>query len=207
MASKGQEFEEEIERAKTDTEYLKTLIGYADPVQKKMVLRETAIQVLMSLAEDDPKYIQVYLDDFYDYLSSKNAFSKFVSLYCICGLVLADLEPQFDSRITKYLSMLHDCSGMIPSHCALNCGKIAAAKTKFEPAITEAFLGIIDSDHTENRQNLVIAYVINAFSEFAEQSERLDEITAFVWGQMENASPKAREASKNYMAKFQGNLD
>ena len=204
MELKRQEFINEIEQAKSDAVFLASLVELVNPKRKKMAAREMASQVLMILAEDEPQLIQPYTDEFYTYFSGKNSFSKLVSLYCIVGLVLADLEIQFKSRIEKYLSMLSDDSVMIASHCALNCGKIAAAKPVYEPAITEAFLAITQSNHKESRMDLVIAYVINAFSKFADQSERLDEINAFVWGQMENASPKAREVSKNYVEKFQG---
>ena len=204
MELKRQVYVEEINQAKINTEFLASLMELVNPKRKKMETREMASQVLMVLAEDDPHLLQPFADDFYSFFFGKNSFSKLVSLYCIAGLVLANLEPQFEKRIEQYVSMLNDASVMIASHCAINCGRIAAEKHVFEPVITEAFLAVTQSDHKESRMDLVIAYVINAFSKFANQSARVDEINAFVWRQMENASPKAREASNNYIAKFQG---
>jgi hypothetical protein len=203
MELKRQEYANEIELAKSDDAFLAELIENVNPKRQKKELREMSSQVLMVLAEDAPDRIQPFINDFYIFLDGKNSFSKMVSIYCIAGLVLADMEPAFPSNIFKYLAMLNDDSVMIASHCALNCGKIAAAKRVFESAITQAFLSIQESNHQESRMDLAIAYVINAFAEFANHSARLDEINAFVWGQMENASPKAREAAKSYMEKFQ----
>ena len=204
MELKRQEYAQEIEQAKMDDAFLKSLVENVNPKRQKKELREMSSQVLMVLAEDVPGLIAPHTEELYGFLEEKNSFSKLVSIYCIAGLVLAECEPKFDSNIFRYIAMLKDDSVMIACHCALNCGKIASEIPAYEPAITEAFLRITNSNHKESRMDLVIAYVINAFAEFADQSARLDEINAFVWGQIENASPKAREASKNYFAKFQG---
>jgi hypothetical protein len=124
-----------------------------------------------------------------------------VSLYCITGLVAGGLEPNFPIRITQFLAMLEDESVMIASHCALNSGRIARKYTSYEPEITEKFLGVNKIQHKQ--KDLILAYVIDAFEGFAEHSKRFDEITAFVWQQLENRSPKARDAAQHYLQRFE----
>ena len=201
MELKREQFAVEIERAKADPAFVVEMVKAVHPTRQVREQREMASQVLMVLAEDTPQLITPYLSDFYSFLMDKNAFSKMVSVYCICGLVLAGLEPQFSEGIEKFLAMLEDDSVMIASHCALNAGKIAKKISTYEPEITASFLKVTELPHKQ--KDLITAYVIEAFEGFAEHSKRMDEINAFVWQQLENHSPKARDAAQHYLQRFE----
>jgi hypothetical protein len=202
MELKREQYAAEISRAKTDDDFVASLVEAVHPKKQVREIREMASQVLQVLAEDDPTRIAPYMELFYTYLKDKNAFSKMVCLYCIAGLVQKGLEPQFTTRLPQYMAMLDDESVMIASHCALNAGKIAASYPQYEPQITESFLAIGESKHNQSRKDLVTAYILEAFIGFAEKTARFTDITAFAWKHMENQSPKAREMAKAYLANY-----
>ncbi|MBI9051064.1 MAG: hypothetical protein JEZ00_16705 [Anaerolineaceae bacterium] len=203
MELKREIYKSEVQRAKTDTAFVGELVDAVHPKRQKRELREMASQTLMILAEDAPACIQPYDEVFFEYLAGKNGFSKMTSLYCITGLLLAKKIPDFSERIHEYLNMLDDDSVMVASHCALNAGKIAAVFKGFEPEITKRFLKIYESRQNKDRKDLVVAYIVEAFELFAAQSENFNEINAFVWQQMENDSPKARQAAQHYLTHFE----
>jgi len=198
MELKRSEYMNEINQAKLDAAFVAELVQAVHPKRQVREKREMTSQVLMVLAEEAPDRIVPFIKDFYQSLADKNAFSKMVSLYCITGLVLAEREPQFSDRIDQFLAMLEDDSVMIASHCALNAGRIAKKYPVYEPNITARFLNVKDLPHKQ--KGLITAYVIEAFEGFAKKSVRLDEINAFVWQQLENQSPKARQAAQNFLA-------
>jgi hypothetical protein len=198
MELKREDYAVEVKRAKVEKDFVSELVQMVHPTRQTRETREMASQVLMILAKDNPHFLIDHADTFYDYLHQKNAFSKMVSLYCITGLVVEGLEPKFPVRITQFLAMLQDESVMIASHCALNAGKIARKYMSYEPQVSASFLMTNEIQHKQ--KDLILAYVIEAFEGFAEHSMRIDEINAFVWQQLENRSPKARQAAKHYLS-------
>lgn len=203
MELKRDQYANEITRALVDDDFLASLVEGVHPKRQERETREMASQVLQVIAEDQPARLMPYRDTFYAYLQGSNAFSKMVCVYCIAGLALAGLEDQFDQNIALYMSMMDDDSVMIASHCALNAGKIAVRFPSYEPAITDKFLQIESSHHKQGRKALIIAYILEAFEGYAEHSTRFDEITAFVWRQLESSSPKAREAAAHFLSRFE----
>lgn len=87
---------------------------------------------------------------------------------------------------------------MIASHCALNLGRIARKYTSYETKITVKILEVNKIQHKQ--KDMILAYVIEAFEGFAEYSNQINEINAFVRQQLENHSPKARQAAQHYLS-------
>ena len=203
MDLKREHYIAEISQAMDDDDFLASLIEGIHPKRQARETREMASQVLQILAQDAPARLFPYRDTFYEYLESKNAFSKMVCVYCIAGLVLAGIEDTFTQHIGQYMAMLEDPSVMIASHCALNAGMIAKLYPEYEPFITDKFLQIENSQHTESRKALITAYIIEAFETYAKSSAQWDSINAFIWQQMESPSPKAREAAMHYLSHFE----
>ncbi len=188
------------ERARQD------LLDGISPKTQKSVIRESSSKAVLYLSEQYPDALLPHWAYFVRLLKSDNGFSKYVAVHVIANLVSAGDEGRFEKSFNVFYKLLDDESVMVASHVAGVTGKIARAKPKLQPKITQRLLSIAQTHFPAERQALIISYAIPSLDEyFADAPARdQDRILAFVRQQIDCASPKTRKLARDFLKKWAG---
>jgi hypothetical protein len=81
-------------------------------------------------------------------------------------------------------------------------GRIVKAKPGLEKAITDKLLSIDKTHHKPGRKELIKTGVIEAFSDYFEESSDKEKITNFVKQQLNSESSKTRKTAKIFVTKW-----
>ncbi len=192
------------ELAIQDEKILQALLQGITPEAQKANVRENSSKVLIFLAENQPEVLLPYWTNFIKLLKSENGFSKYVAIHVITLLVQIDKKGLFEKVFDVYYGLLDDESVMVASHLAGTSGKIAKAKPALQPKITQCLLAVDKTHFNASRQALIKSYIIEAFSEYFEESEDKAMMIAFVKQQVDCESPKTRRAAKVFLQKWEG---
>ncbi len=187
------------ERARQD------LLDGISPKTQKSVIRESSSKAVLYLSEQHPDVLLPHWAYFVRLLKSDNGFSKYVAVHVIANLVSAGDEGRFEKSFNVFFRLLDDESVMVASHVAGVTGKIACAKPRLQPKITQRLLSITQTHFPAERQALIISYAIPSLDEyFADAPVRdQDRILAFVRQQIDCASPKTRKLAKDFLKKWE----
>jgi len=197
LENKNAKSEAVAEMALKDEKVLQELLNGV--LSKKDVVRQNSFQALNFLSEKHPEMLCGKWDFFLDLIQRGNAFHKYMAIYIIANLTKADPENKFEKIFDAYYGLLGDKSVIPPVHVAVNSGKIALAKPKLQPEITNKLLAI---DATVQRhKDLVKASAIEAFEVYFEKSRDQARIIEFVKAQLNCESPKTREKAKAFLEK------
>lgn len=179
------------------SELLENILG------KKEILRFNSFKVLLLISEEHPKVLYPRWDFFAQFLSSDNAYYKYIGIYIIANLTRVDTKDKFEKMFNKYYNLLDDPRIAPPSHVALNSGKITRAKPKLQNKITKRLLSIDETHHEPERKDLIKGYVIEGFSEYFGEAKKRKEIIEFVKKQLNSTSPKTRKVAKEFLKRWQ----
>lgn len=169
-------------------------------LSKKDTVRQNSFQALNLLSEKYPERLYGKWDFFADLIVKGNSFHKYIAIYVIANLTAADAENKFEKLFDAYYGLLSDESIIPAAHAALSSGKIALAKPKLQPEITNRLL---DIDNVVRRhKDLVKASAIEAFDAYFEKNKDKTRIMEFVKAQLNCESPKTRKRAKEFLKKW-----
>lgn len=188
-----------INGIEVDDNLIMELIDGISPDRKKMKHRELCSKTLQYISEKYPEMLYDKWNIFVNLLESDNAFSKLPVVYILANLAKIDKEKKFEKAFNTYFGLLNDKSVAISSHVAANSVKIINAKPNLEGQITASLLDIDKTNHTPDHKALIKSYIIEAFSEYFENSTRKDEIIGFIMNQLDSISPKTRKVAKQFL--------
>ena len=197
LSKKSINVEAVAKRALKDEKVLSELLQGI--LSKKQTIRYNCFKVLLLINEEHPEVLYPKWDFFEDLLNSDNTYLKFPAIYIIANLTRADKENRFEKIFDKYYHLLDDKSVIPAAHLAGNSGKIAKAKPKLQPKITNRLLSIDETHHDIQRKDLIKGYAIESFGEYFEQAKNKKEIIEFVNKQLESQSPRTRKIAKKFL--------
>ena len=123
------------------------------------------------------------------------------SVELIANLAKVDKDNKFDEIFTKYYGMLGDKGTILTAYVAVNSGKIARAKPHLREKITDLLLDI-DRVYRGKQVELIKGSIVEAFSEYFEESENKERIKEFVGSQLYSGSPKSKKLAKAFLEKW-----
>jgi hypothetical protein len=173
-------------------------------LSKEETFRHNCFKVLLPVAEYDPALLYPHWDSFVTMLRSANSYHRMIAVTFIARLVSADTERRFDHIYDAYFAHLDDESVIVARYVAQNARWIARARPEWLGEITTRLLEIVHTYHNAARRDLLAADVIAFCSEFLELAPDQPRIRAFVEGQAESKSPKARQAARDFMKRYSG---
>jgi hypothetical protein len=169
-------------------------------LSQKDKVRQNSFQALNFLSEKYPETLYVKWDFFTNLICRGNAFHKYIAIYIIANLTAADTENKFEKLFDAYYGLLGDESVISAAHVAVNSGKIALAKPKLQPEITNRLLDI--DNVVQRHKDLVKASAIDAFNAYFDKSSDKARIMEFVKAQLICESPKTRKRAKEFLKKW-----
>lgn len=168
-------------------------------VAKNDVYRYNCFQVLLRLSEQQPPILYPAWDRLVQLLESDNAYHRSCAVNLLANLVSADPDDRLTSIFESYAGLLDDDKVMVARYLARNMGKIALARPDLQADIVDRLLAIDQTQHTQERKDLIKADIIASFEEFYEQTQDKARIRAFVETQLGCSSPKTRQAAKRFL--------
>ena len=191
---------EEIANAAIDNEnLLNDLLDGISPKNKNHEIRFACHKSLMELIEIKPDLLYKHWDLFADLLKSNNAFHILNAVYIITSLIAFDDENRFEEIYDDYFSQLYNPKVSVAAHVAKNSALIVKYNPEIEPSITTLLLNYQDNADKFKHGELVKAYIIEAFSDYYNTSNKKDEILQFVKLQINSESPKTRKAANDFI--------
>ena len=170
-------------------------------LSKKDEIRSNSFKILMRVSEEQPKVLYPKWDYLADLLDSDNHYQRFISINILANLAAVDIKNKFEKIFDKYFSNIGGYRTMVAGQAALNSGKIAKVKPNLQTNITNRLLNI-DKTHRGKQIDLIKAYVIEAFSEYFEESSDKKKILDFVKAQLESKSPKTKKLANEFLKKW-----
>jgi len=170
-------------------------------LSKKDEIRSNSFKILMRVSEEQPKVLYPKWDYLADLLDSDNHYQRFISINILANLAAVDIKNKFEKIFDKYFSNIGGYRTMVAGQAALNSGKIAKVKPNLQTKITNRLLNI-DKTHRGKQIDLIKAYVIEAFSEYFEESSDKKKILDFVKAQLESKSPKTKKLANEFLKKW-----
>jgi hypothetical protein len=167
-------------------------------MSKKDEIRSASFEILKRISEDQPNALYPKWDYLADLLDSDNHSHRYISINLLANLAKVDVKNKFETIFNKYFGNIEGERTMVAGQAALNSGKIAKAKPKLQPKITNRLLNI-EKIHQGKQIELIKAYVIEAFSKYFEESSDKNRILDFVRAQLESKSPKTRKVAKEFL--------
>jgi hypothetical protein len=167
-------------------------------MSKKDEVRSASFRVLKRISEEQPNALYPKWDYLANLLNSDNQSHRYISINLLANLAKIDVKNKFETIFDEYFSNIAGERTMVAGQAALNSGKIAKAKPKLQPKITNRLLNI-EKTHQGKQIELIKAYVIEAFNEYFEESLDKNQILDFVRAQLESKSPKTRKVAKEFL--------
>ena len=169
-------------------------------LSKKDTIRYGSFKALNVLSEKHPERLYGSWDFFADLLGSDYTHRKYITIYIIANLTRVDSEEKFEKLFNTYYELLGDKSVIPPAHVAINSGKIALAKPKLQPEITNKLLEIEST--VQRHKDVVKASAIEEFDTYFEESKDQARIMEFVKAQLDCGSPKTRKKARAFLKKW-----
>jgi hypothetical protein len=167
-------------------------------MSKKDEVRSDSFRILKRISEEQPNALYPKWDYLANLLNSDNQSHRYISINLLANLAKIDVKNKFETIFDEYFSNIAGERTMVAGQAALNSGKIAKAKPKLQPKITNRLLNI-EKTHQGKQIELIKAYVIEAFNEYFEESLDKNKILDFVRAQLESKSPKTRKVAKEFL--------
>jgi hypothetical protein len=167
-------------------------------LSKKDEVRSKSYKILMRISEEQPELLYAKWDYLASLLNSNNHYQRYVSINLLANLAKIDVQNRFEKIFEEYFSNVNGDRTMVAGQAALNSGKIAKAKPNLQTKITNRLLNV-DRTHQGKQIELIKAYVIEAFSEYFDESPDKKRITDFVKAQLESKSPKTKKIAKEFL--------
>jgi hypothetical protein len=167
-------------------------------MSKKDEVRSDSFRILKRISEEQPNALYPKWDYLANLLNSDNQSHRYISINLLANLAKIDVKNKFETIFDEYFSNIAGERTMVAGQAALNSGKIAKAKPKLQPKITNRLLNI-EKTHQGKQIELIKAYVIEAFNEYFEESLDKNQILDFVRAQLESKSPKTRKVAKEFL--------
>ena len=186
-------------RVLEDTELVSELLDGI--LTKKDFIRFNSFKVLLFISEKHPEILYPKWDFLADLLDSDNSYLQYIAIYIIANLAPADASARLEGLFERLYSILDGEGTITAAHLARNSGKIARAKPRLRPRITEKLLNI-DRTHRGRQKELIKGHAIEALSEFFEEAENQPQIIDFVQKQLQSQSPKTRKLARDFLKKW-----
>jgi len=186
-------------RVLEDTELVSELLDGI--LAKKDFIRFNSFKVLLFISEKHPEILYPKWDFLADLLDSDNSYLQYIAIYLIANLAPADASARLEGLFERLYSILDGEGTITAAHLARNSGKIARAKPRLRPRITEKLLNI-DRTHRGRQKELIKGHAIEALSEYFEEAENQPQIIEFVQKQLQSQSPKTRKLARDFLKKW-----
>lgn len=196
LEDKNLDVESTAKVAIEDVDSLKTLL--AGVLSKDDIVRSNSFESLLFLSKMDPEFLYPHWDFFKDMLYSKNNYSKYISVYILANLTVADDENKFEEIFEDYFALLGGTRAMISSHVALNSAVIFRNKPDLRQEILNKLLNI-DNIHEGKQVELIKSYVIEALNDIYHLIDDKKPIDDFVKDQLDSSSPKTRKIADEFL--------
>jgi hypothetical protein len=189
--------------ASTNADLRKELLAALAPENKNLDARHASHQSLLILSDLHPELLYDSWDYLVSLLQANSSFPKMSGVYLLANLVRIDNEHKFEAIFDLYFNLLDDEAVSVAAHVAANAAKIAEAKPYLRRDITTKLLGIDQTHHQPERQDLIKASAIESLATYFDEAENREEIEAFVRNQLMSRSPKTRKIAKAFLASIQ----
>lgn len=163
------------------------------------IYRYNCFKTILDISEKNPQVLYPKWGFFEDMLDMENSYFKTEAVHIIANLTKVDEEKRFEKIFDKYFALLNGDSVMLSGHLAKNAGKIARYKPFMEKQITDIMLGIDEQMRDVERRDLIKSYIIEAFTEYYENSGSREKIVGFVQKQLGSKSQKTKKLAKAFL--------
>ena len=197
LKNKEADIEGMAERALKNDRLLSELIEGL--IVKNETYRYNCYKVLYSISKSYPAALYPRWDAFAEHLSSKNSYHRMSAVHLIANLTAVDREARFEKIFDTYYGLLDDWSMVVAYYTAAASGRIIQAKPHMAKSITDKLLNIDNTSHEAGRKELIKTGVIDAFSEYFDESDDKERMIEFVKQQLESESPKTRKTAQTFL--------
>lgn len=111
-----------------------------------------------------------------------------------------DTKKKFEKLFDKYFAFLESQVMTLARFVAQSAGKIARNKPALQSKITGKLLAVEQSH--QKQKELIKTDVISSFDLYFDESEKKEEILAFVAKQTKSSSPKTKKAATAFLKKY-----
>ncbi|MFX1572851.1 MAG: hypothetical protein ACFFB0_08880 [Promethearchaeota archaeon] len=157
---------------------------------------------LEKLSEKQPEIIYPQWDFMVDLLKSNNAFHKSIAIANISNLTYIDEQNKFDKIFNEFFNLIDNKSVMITRKLVIYSGRIAKAKPSLRSKITKILLKIDETQHNQDRKDLIKGDIIETFSEYFKDIKEKKDILDFVRAQLNSTSPSAVKKAKSFLKRW-----
>jgi hypothetical protein len=169
---------------------------------KDLETKQRSFQSLQKLNEVNPERLYgKHWDEIAAMLAGPGVDAKYIAIYLLAGMAVADAEDRFDDIFNQYFSLLDDNTLIAPMHVALNAAVVFKAKPELREDIVKLLVSIDRTHHTPARKALIAAYAIQTLDQVFEDIEDQAAVLGFVEGYLKAPSPKARVMAKAFLKK------
>jgi hypothetical protein len=197
-AERDPDLDEAVRLALSDADFFATLRDGL--TAKDEIFRYNCFKVLRQVSDSQPALLYPDWDFLARLLDSPNAYHRASGAQLLSRLACADPERRFDALFDRYFDLMDDDKFMVSRLAVQSAGRIAKARADLQARITDRLLRVDLTHH--KHPDLAKADVIQAFAEYVEVSSKRERIVAFVRAQADSASPKTRQAAKEFLQRL-----
>jgi hypothetical protein len=168
-------------------------------VVKDHVYRENCFKVVVVMCDRTPEALYPEWDTFEALLKSDNGFHRAIGVQVLARLCRVDETRRFEGLFDRYFELLDDGKVMVSRYLVQNVWRIVEAKPHLMQRITDKLLRIEETHHSESRQALLRADVLDAVDVFYDQIGDTGRVLAFAEVALGCSSPKARKRAKAFL--------
>ena len=170
---------------------------------KEESYRYNCARVLFRALAQRPDLFYNYWDFFVERMDSPNGFHRSVTAQAVAFLVSVDKERKLDPIFDNYMVLFDDQKVMVTHYFLETISLIVRARPDLQSRIITCLLEMDKTRHSSGHQALLKADIINVFDQLFNtlSAPQRQKVLAFVEGQLDGKSPKARKSAKEFQRK------
>jgi hypothetical protein len=162
--------------------------------------RYNCFRTMLKVTEEKPGMVYPSWDRLEKMLVSENSFHQNIAVCLLANLTAVDTKKKFEKLFDKYFAFLESQGMTLARYVAQGAGKIARNKPALQSKITGKLLPVEQSH--QKQKELIKTDVISSFDLYFDESEKKEEILAFVAKQTKSSSPKTKKAATAFLKKY-----
>ena len=162
-------------------------------------------KVIRTVSEKRPELVYLYFDSFVRLLDSENRFLKWGATLTIANLAAVDSQNKFEEIFDKYYALVAGKEMVAGANVVGSSWKIALAKFKLVPIITERIMGVQNARYEHKSRsspeckNVVLGQAIDSLAKFYDMIENKEPVLAFVKKQLNNTRPQVVKKAEKFL--------
>ncbi len=171
---------------------------------KSKRIKNAAIKALTILSEESPELLYPHFDTFAELLESPDNILKWNATFVLANMAGVDSGQQLEGNaLRKYLGLFRDECMITAANAVKASGKIALAKPRLVPKLTQCLLGVETVERNAECRNILVGCVLTAFGEFRHLIKDKNAVLEFARGHLKNRRPATAKKAATLVAQIE----